>query len=125
MNELSWQSWTSVAGTNTKNLQVIFLVNIENEGFWKIAAENYAEAGIPPTKAAVWEPKDAKHTVWFERLLGSDNINGKMIALTNHHNEIGNKKIARVVTIPRQAAKALGASGSTAMKFTAALVLGS
>lgn len=129
VNELSWQTWTSVAnskqGNNLKNLQIIFLVNIQNTGFWQIAAENYKEAGIAPNKVAVWEPKDAKHTVWFERFLGSDNINGKMIALKNHHTEIGDKKIARVVTMPRQAIAALGAPGPTSMKFTAALVLAS
>ncbi|KAJ4391250.1 hypothetical protein N0V93_004867 [Gnomoniopsis smithogilvyi] len=125
VNELSWQTWASVATTNTKNLEIFFLTNIQNEGFWQIAANNYAEADIPPTKAAIWEPKDAQNTVWFERLLGSDNINGKMLALTNHHNAIGNKKIAWVVTIPRQAAKELGATGTTATKFTAALVLAS
>lgn len=123
VNELSWQTAMSVAGSNAKNLQVIFLTNIQNMGFWAIAAQNYKEANIAPDTVAVWEPKDKKHTVWFERLLGSDNIHGKILALTNHHTAIGNKKIARVVTIPRQAMAKLGATGATAAKFTAALVL--
>ncbi|RDL42244.1 uncharacterized protein BP5553_02223 [Venustampulla echinocandica] len=123
VHEIAWQAFASVAkeskgaqASRTKNLKVIFLMDIQNKGFWSIADRNYKEAGIPTNQMAVWERGDAAATTRFERFVGSDNINGKVIALTNHHNAIGNKKLARIITLPKEA------PGSQ-NRFTAALVL--
>ncbi|KAI9668109.1 MAG: hypothetical protein M1821_000929 [Bathelium mastoideum] len=96
VNELSWQAFAS--------------------GFWSIAAQNYKEIGLEPNKMHVWERGDAAATRRFERFIGSDNANGKVLFLTNHHTAAGNKKILKVITVPK------GAPGSS-NKFTAAIVL--
>ncbi|KAI9694048.1 MAG: hypothetical protein M1822_003319 [Bathelium mastoideum] len=120
VNELSWQAFASVAKQGKKslttNLKVIFLINIQNKGFWSIAAQNYKEIGLEPNKMHVWERGDAAATRRFERFIGSDNANGKVLFLTNHHTAAGNKKILKVITVPK------GAPGSS-NKFTAAIVL--
>jgi hypothetical protein len=101
INEISWQTYASVAKDNTKNLKAIMLMDIQNKGFWAITAANYGERGIPLTQKAVWRRGDADNTKWFERLLGSDNINSKIFAFTNHHNALGNPNIDSIVTIPK------------------------
>ncbi|KAI9712382.1 MAG: hypothetical protein M1820_001595 [Bogoriella megaspora] len=117
VNEISWQAYASVAkGTDKqKRLKVIFFMDIQNRGFWSITAQNYEQAGIPTDKMHVWTAAD--HLESFQRFIGSDTINGKVRFLTNHHIAIGNKTLAKVITIPKQVPGSQG-------RFTAALVLG-
>ncbi|KAI1773875.1 hypothetical protein F4818DRAFT_442633 [Hypoxylon cercidicola] len=120
MNEVTWQAFASIANdkgvSKTQNLKVIFMKDIQNKGFWSITGQNYKEAGIDTNKMVVWKPGDAAETARFHRFLGSDNINGMLLFLANHHRSAGNKKVAKVITIPK------GVKGSR-NKFTAALVL--
>lgn len=123
VNEISWQAFASAANGRrrggpslTGNLKVIFLMDIQNKGFWRITEQNYKEAGKELKEVVEWTRGDAAATARFERFIGSDNINGKIIALRNHHNAIGNKRVAKVITAPR-------ASGHSQGRFTAALVL--
>ncbi|CAJ2500960.1 Uu.00g038130.m01.CDS01 [Anthostomella pinea] len=113
LNEITWQSYASVAKADTKNLKVYFLTNVMNKGFWAITAQNYEEAGIPVDQVAVWEPK---HGDAFLRLLGSDVINSKLVALANHHNAAGDREVAKVITMPKYVPGSQG-------QFAAALVL--
>ncbi|CAJ2508472.1 Uu.00g134980.m01.CDS01 [Anthostomella pinea] len=115
-NEIGWQAFAHTAGDKVENLKVIFLMNIMNKGFWSIAAKNYNEIGKNYDEMVVWDAGHGEALKRFQRFLGSDNINGKLLALTNHHNAIKNKDIAKVITIPKDVH---GSNG----KFTAALVL--
>ncbi len=117
VNEMQWQSFAGAAKANTKNLKVVFLMDIRSKGFWQITKQNYAEANMPLTQIGVWAPGTAEETARFKRYLGSDNINGKILQFTNHHGAIGDKQIVKVITIPKQAE---GSNG----RLTAALVLG-
>ena len=115
-NEITWQSFAKAAKKKTNNLKVIYLRNIQNKGMWAIAQTNYAERGINLDQVAVWDQSTPQMATWFERFIGSDNASGKLLALTNHHTGAGNKKLSKVITIPKQV------TGSQGM-FTAALVL--
>ena len=115
-NEMTWQAFASAAKTKTPNLKVIFLRDIQNVGMWAIAQTNYQEASIGLDQVAVWDQSTPQKKVWFDRFMGSDNANGKLLALTNHHGGEGNKQVAKIITITKQAAGSQG-------KFTAALML--
>ena len=112
-NEMSYQAYKSVAGDNTKNMQAQFLMNIYNPGMWRIIQESYKERGIELNTKASWTAKD--HPAAFNRLTGSDNANGKIQALQNHHNAMGNKQLDKIITLPRDAPGSQG-------KLTVALV---
>jgi hypothetical protein len=101
INELSYQAYASVAKENTKNLKAIILMDIQNKGFWAITNANYEERGIPITEKATWRRGDAANTKWFERFLGSDTINGKLLSTMNHHNALGDPIVDSIVTIPK------------------------
>ncbi|CAJ2500131.1 Uu.00g029840.m01.CDS01 [Anthostomella pinea] len=116
INEVGWQVYAHTAEGNVENLKVIFLMNIQNKGFWSITAKNYEEFGKKTDEMVVWEAGHGDALKRFKRFLGSDNINGKLLALTNHHNAIKDKDIAKVITIPKDVPGSQG-------KFTAALVL--
>jgi hypothetical protein len=112
-NEMSYQSFKSVAGPNSKNMQAQFLTNIYNPGMWRIIQESYKARGIPLNTKATWTAKDNPQE--FNRFTGSDNANGKIQALQNHHDDMGNKNLVKIVTVPRDVPGSQG-------KLTVALI---
>ncbi|KAH8885864.1 hypothetical protein GQ53DRAFT_350098 [Thozetella sp. PMI_491] len=100
VNELTWQAQVKVFKTNTGKLKVMFIENVRNKGFCEITKQNYIETNKALDSVAVWEPG----TVYFNRMLGSDNLSGKFNAWSNHHTAFGDKEIERIATMPRQVA---------------------
>jgi len=113
VNEMSYQGFKAVAGDKSSNMQVQFLMNIQNPGFWRILQESYKERGISVNTKATWTR--AEHGKMFDRLAGSDNANGKILALENHHGALGDKRLTKIITVPA------GVTGSEG-KLTGALI---
>lgn len=104
-NEMTWQAFAKAASKrNTKKLQGMILRDIQNKGAWEILRQAYAAKDIPLSKHATWESDthDKVKTEWFTRLVGSDNIGGKPLTMSNHHKAMGNKQIKKITTYPRQ-----------------------
>lgn len=118
-NDMTWQAFAKAATkNNVKNLKVIYLRDVQNAGMWAITQTNYSERKIDLSTIEVWDASTPQGEIWFNRFLGSDNVSGKILTLTNHHQALGNKKILKIITIPKQA------TSGTSSKYTAALVLG-
>lgn len=83
----------------TDKLKVVFLDDIQNIGFWSIVEKIYEKNKKPLGEVTVWKEGSDE----FKRLVGSDNINGKLIAFGNHKNAMGSKKIKQIVIAPKQA----------------------
>ncbi|KAK1146893.1 hypothetical protein N8T08_002219 [Aspergillus melleus] len=103
-NEMTWQAFAKVAKKKANKLQGMILRDIQNKGTWEILRQGYASRNIPLTQHATWEleSKDPETVKWFKRLVGCDNIGGKLLTMANHHNAIGSKQIKKITTYPRQ-----------------------
>lgn len=120
-NEMTWQAFAKAASKrNTKKLQGMILRDIQNKGTWEILRQAYSAKDIPLSQHATWESDahDKVKTEWFTRLVGSDNIGGKLLTMSNHHKAMGNKEIKKITTYPRQIGE------KTKGKLTMVLTLG-
>lgn len=94
--------------------------NCKRDSVREILRQAYAANDIPLSKHATWEldAHDKVKTEWFTRLVGSDNIGGKLLTMSNHHKAMGNKQIKKMTTYPRQIGE------KTKGKLTMVLTLG-
>lgn len=112
-NELGLQNFMHVAGKNAKNLQVIFLENVQNKEFWAITRQAYNDAKQPFDKVLTFQRGHPETGAAFDRFMGSPNLSSKFYSFANHHNEIGNRVPYKVVVSPKQHRAKIGDNPST------------
>jgi hypothetical protein len=114
INEIWWQAFRDFVSDKAASLHVIFLMDITNKGFWSVTEKAYDQYDKAFSEVVVWKRDDIEN---FDAFIGTDNINGKVIAMMNHHLQAGDKQIRQIVTAPRHVE---GSDG----KMTVALVVG-
>jgi hypothetical protein len=100
LNEMVMQNFLHVAGKNSKDFAVMFIVNIQNQEFWNVVRASYDEIGKPFDRVEEFTPENNK--VAFDRFMGTPNINSKLFGFANHYDALGKKKPLSIVVIPQQ-----------------------
>jgi len=125
-SELTWQTWEKIAkpqrfarNNDVPNLKYIFRRDVQNDGTTATVQKAHETNGLSMNERGEFEVDNtnvAKSDAFYA-LLGTDNVKGVAFMLKDHHVELGNKVIKKIITIPK------GSPGS-GNKLSLVIVLG-
>lgn len=106
-SELMWQKWKEVAGDKAKELKYVVQEPVVNEGTKKTIERIYNDMEkTGPARHQPIEFTDSKTdpvmNKAFTELAGTTNVKGTFHMVAQHHRELGEARIGKITTLPKE-----------------------
>lgn len=98
--EILWQQYKDVAGDAAGELRFIVIHPIANSNTNRVITEAHLAKGIPDDRKGTFTPADSNWEILlgdiWHQFLGTDNVKGIPFLTADHHNELGDKVVAKI-----------------------------